>query len=65
SKKMGADLQREQVLGDKKIGQAKGEEGRGMGVACEEEMKGGVEEMRGKVVEGESEVGLGMGEGLR
>ncbi|WP_260842723.1 flotillin-like FloA family protein, partial [Staphylococcus epidermidis] len=49
-KNMGGDLEREEGVGDKKIGEGKGEEGGGMGVGCEEEMKGRVEEMRGKVV---------------
>lgn len=62
---IGAQLQTDQAEADKRIAQAKAEERRAMAVAREQEMIAFVQEMRGKVVEAESEVPKALADALR
>ena len=62
---IGAKLQADQAVADKKIAQAKAEERRAFAVAQEQEMLAEVQRMRAKVVEGESEVPLAIAEAFR
>ena len=62
---VGAQLQIDQALADKKIAQAKAEERRAMAVALEQEMLAAVQQMRAKVVEAEAEIPLAMAEAFR
>lgn len=62
---IGAQLQIDQALADKKIAQAKAEERRAMAVAKEQEMQAAVQEMRAKVVEAEAEIPLAIAEAFR
>ncbi|NLW15739.1 MAG: flotillin-like protein FloA [Erysipelothrix sp.] len=62
---IGAKLQAEQAMADKKIAQAKAEERRAFAVAKEQEMLAEVQRMRAKVIEAESEVPLAMAEAFR
>src|SRR5699024_2816649 len=59
---IGAKLQADQAIADKKIAQAKAEERRAFAVAQEQEMLAEVQRMRAKVVEAESEVPLAIAE---
>ena len=58
---IGAKLQADQAVADKKIAQAKAEERRAFAVAQEQEMLAEVQRMRAKVVEAESEMPLKIG----
>ena len=62
---IGAKLQADQAVADKKIAQAKAEERRAFAVAQEQEMLAEVQRMRAKVVEAESEVPLAIAEAFR
>lgn len=62
---IGAKLQADQAIADKKIAQAKAEERRAFAVAQEQEMLAEVQRMRAKVVEAESEVPLAIAEAFR
>ncbi|UUX35446.1 flotillin-like protein FloA [Fundicoccus culcitae] len=62
---IGAKLQADQAVADKKIAQAKAEERRAFAVAQEQEMIAEVQRMRAKVVEAESEVPLAIAEAFR
>lgn len=62
---IGAKLQADQAVADKKIAQAKAEERRAFAVAEEQEMVAEVERMRAKVVESEAEVPLAIAEAFR
>lgn len=62
---IGAKLQADQAVADKKIAQAKAEERRAFAVAQEQEMLAEVQRMRAKVVESESEVPLAIAEAFR
>ncbi|MGO4937925.1 flotillin-like protein FloA [Fundicoccus sp. Sow4_H7] len=62
---IGAKLQADQAVADKKIAQAKAEERRAFAVAQEQEMIAEVQRMRAKVVEAESEVPLALAEAFR
>ena len=62
---IGAKLQADQAMADKKIAQAKAEERRAFAVAQEQEMVAEVQKMRAKVVEAEAEVPLAMAEAFR
>ena len=62
---IGAKLQADQSVADKKIAQAKAEERRAFAVAQEQEMLAEVQRMRAKVVEAESEVPLAIAEAFR
>ena len=62
---IGAKLQADQAVADKKIAQAKAEERRAFAVAQEQEMLAEVQRMRAKVVEAESEVPLALAEAFR
>ena len=62
---IGAQLQMDQAVADRRIAQAKAEERRAMAVAHEQEMKAAVQEMRAKVVEAEAQVPLAMAQALR
>ena len=62
---IGAKLQADQAVADKKIAQAKAEERRAFAVAQEQEMLAEVQRMRAKVVEAESEVLLAIAEAFR
>ncbi|MCW6653662.1 flotillin-like protein FloA [Aerococcaceae bacterium NML191292] len=62
---IGAQLQADQAVADKKIAQAKAEERRAFAVAQEQEMVAEVQRMRAKVVEAESEVPLAIAEAFR
>ncbi|MEG1509173.1 MAG: flotillin-like protein FloA [Clostridia bacterium] len=53
---IGAQLQLDQAEADKRIAEAKAEERRSQAVACEQEMKAKVQEMRAVVVSAEAEV---------
>lgn len=62
---IGAKLQADQAIADKKIAQAKAEERRAFAVAQEQEMLAEVQRMRAKVVEAESEVPLAIAEAFK
>lgn len=62
---IGAKLQADQAIADKKIAQAKAEERRAFAVAQEQEMLAEVQRMRAKVVEAESEVPLAIAEAFQ
>ena len=62
---IGAKLQADQAIADKKIAQAKAEERRAFAVAQEQEMIAEVQRMRAKVVEAESQVPLAIAEAFR
>ncbi len=62
---IGAALQADQAMADKKIAQAKAEERRSFAVAKEQEMLAEVQRMRAKVIEAESEVPLAIAEAFR
>lgn len=62
---IGAKLQTDQAMADKKIAQAKAEERRAFAVAQEQEMVAEVQKMRARVVEAEAEVPLALAEALR
>ena len=62
---IGAKLQADQAVADKKIAQAKAEERRAFAVAQEQEMLAEVQRIRAKVVEAESEVPLAIAEAFR
>lgn len=62
---IGAKLQADQAVADKKIAQAKAEERRAFAVAQEQEMLAEVQRMRAKVVEAESQVPLALAEAFR
>lgn len=62
---IGAKLQTDQAIADKKIAEAKASERRAMALAREQEMKARVVEMRAKVVENESMVPLALADALR
>ena len=62
---IGAKLQADQAIADKKIAQAKAEERRAFAVAQEQEMVAEVQRMRAKVVEAESEVPLAIAEAFK
>ncbi|MBD3948249.1 flotillin-like protein FloA [Tuanshanicoccus lijuaniae] len=62
---IGAKLQADQAVADKKIAQAKAEERRAFAVAQEQEMLAEVQRMRAKVVEAESEVPLAIADAFR
>ena len=62
---IGAKLQADQAVADKKIAQAKAEERRAFAVAQEQEMLAEVQRMRAKVVEAGSEVPLAIAEAFR
>lgn len=62
---IGAKLQADQAMADKKIAQAKAEERRAFAVAKEQEMIAEVQRMRAKVIEAESEVPLAIAEAFR
>ena len=62
---IGAKLQADQAVADKKIAQAKAEERRAFAVAQEQGMLAKVQRMRAKVVEAESEVPLAIAEAFR
>ena len=62
---IGAKLQADQAMADKKIAQAKAEERRAFAVAQEQEMLAEVQRMRAKVIEAESEVPLAIAEAFR
>ena len=62
---IGAKLQADQAMADKKIAQAKAEERRAFAVAKEQEMLAEVQRMRAKVIEAESEVPLAIAEAFR
>lgn len=62
---IGAKLQTDQAIADKKIAEAKASERRAMALAREQEMKAQVVEMRAKVVESESMVPLALADALR
>ena len=62
---IGAKLQADQAVADKKIAQAKAEERSAFAVAQEQEMLAEVQRMRAKVVEAESEVPLAIAEAFR
>lgn len=62
---IGAKLQADQAMADKKIAQAKAEERRAFAVAQEQEMLAEVQKMRAKVIEAESEIPLAIAEAFR
>ena len=62
---IGAKLQADQAMADKKIAQAKAEERRAFAVAKEQEMLAEVQRMRAKVIEAESQVPLAISEAFR
>ncbi|HFI0463666.1 TPA: flotillin-like protein FloA [Streptococcus suis] len=62
---IGAKLQADQAVADKKIAQAKAEERRAFAVAQEQEMLAEVQRMRAKVVEAESQVPLALAEAFK
>lgn len=62
---IGAALQADQAMADKKIAQAKAEERRAFAVAKEQEMLAEVQRMRAKVIEAESQVPLAIAEAFR
>ena len=62
---IGAKLQADQAMADKKIAQAKAEERRAFAVAKEQEMLAEVQRMRAKVIESESQVPLAISEAFR
>lgn len=62
---IGAKLQADQAIADKKIAQAKAEERRAFAVAQEQEMLAEVQRMRAKVVEAESEVPIAIAEAFK
>ncbi|WP_206424084.1 flotillin-like protein FloA [Vaginisenegalia massiliensis] len=62
---IGAKLQADQAVADKKIAQAKAEERRAFAVAEEQEMLAEVQRMRARVVEAESEVPLAIAEAFK
>ena len=62
---IGAKLQADQAVADKKIAQAKAEERRAFAVAQEQEMFAEVQRIRAKVVEAESGVPLAIAEAFR
>lgn len=62
---IGAKLQADQAVADKKIAQAKAEERRAFAVAQEQEMIAEVQRMRAKVVEAESQVPLAIAEAFK
>lgn len=62
---IGAKLQADQAMADKKIAQAKAEERRAFAVAQEQEMIAEVQRMRAKVIEAEAEVPLAIAEAFR
>lgn len=62
---IGAKLQADQAMADKKIAQAKAEERRAFAVAQEQEMIAEVQKMRAKVVEAEAEIPLAIAEAFR
>ena len=65
ARNIGARLQTDQAVADKRISEAKASERRAMALAREQEMKAEVEAMRAKVVEAESEVPIAMAEALK
>lgn len=62
---IGAKLQADQAMADKKIAQAKAEERRAFAVAQEQEMLAEVQRMRAKVIEAESEVPLAIADAFK
>lgn len=62
---IGAKLQADQAMADKKIAQAKAEERRAFAVAQEQEMLAEVQRMRAKVIEAEAEVPLAIAEAFK
>lgn len=62
---IGAKLQADQAMADKKIAQAKAEERRAFAVAQEQEMIAEVQRMRAKVIEAEAEVPLAIAEAFK
>ena len=62
---IGAKLQADQAMADKKIAQAKAEERRAFAVAKEQEMLAEVQRMRAKVIEAESQVPLAISEAFK
>ncbi|HZJ87343.1 MAG TPA: flotillin-like protein FloA [Erysipelothrix sp.] len=62
---IGAKLQADQAMADKKIAQAKAEERRAFAVAKEQEMLAEVQRMRSKVIEAESQVPLAIAEAFK
>lgn len=62
---IGAKLQTDQAMADKKIAQAKAEERRAFAVAQEQEMLAEVQRMRAKVIEAESEVPLAIADAFK
>lgn len=62
---IGAKLQADQAVADKKIAQAKAEERRAFAVAQEQEMLAEVQKMRARVVEAESQVPLALAQALK
>lgn len=62
---IGAKLQADQAMADRKVAQAKAEERRAFAVAEEQEMLAEVQRMRAKVIESESEVPLAIADAFR